>query len=116
MAYDADLSRDARARAYLEVNCAHCHNPAGAASNSGLFLEAAQRDVTARGIGKPPVAAGRGSGGRLVDIAPGRPDESILLHRMTSTEPGVAMPELGRALPHDEALAMLRTWIERGAN
>ena len=27
-----------RARAYLDVNCAHCHNPAGSASNSGLFL------------------------------------------------------------------------------
>src|SRR3546814_7708048 len=27
-----------RARAYLDVNCAHCHNPAGSASNSGLLL------------------------------------------------------------------------------
>lgn len=108
---DAAASLDARARAYLEVNCAHCHNPAGAASNSGLFLDAGQLDATARGIDKPPVAAGRGSGGRLVDIAPGRPDESILLYRMASTEPGVAMPELGRNLSHAEALAMLREWI-----
>ena len=26
------------ARAYLDVNCAHCHNPEGSASNSSLFL------------------------------------------------------------------------------
>lgn len=100
-----------RATAYLETNCAHCHNPRGAASNSGLFLDWHQPDATARGIGKPPVAAGRGSGGRLVDIAPGRPDESILLYRMASDEPGVAMPELGRTVGHTEALALIRQWI-----
>ena len=37
---DPRESLDARARAYLDVNCAHCHNPAGSASNSGLFLTA----------------------------------------------------------------------------
>ncbi len=101
----------ARATAYLETNCAHCHNAAGAASNSGLFFDGKQADATARGIGKHPVAAGRGSGGRLYDIDPGKPDDSILLYRMASTEPGIAMPELGRSLAHTEALAMLRDWI-----
>lgn len=101
----------ARATAYLEINCAHCHNAAGAASNSGLFFDWRQPDATARGIGKHPVAAGRGSGGRLYDIDPGKPDDSILLYRMASTEPGIAMPELGRSLAHAEALAMLREWI-----
>lgn len=108
---DPKAPLDARARAYLEVNCAHCHNPRGAASNSGLFLQSDQPDATARGLLKPPVAAGRGSGGRMYAIVPGKPDESILLHRMGSTEPGVAMPELGRTTNHDQALAMLREWI-----
>ena len=100
-----------RATAYLETNCAHCHNVNGAASNSGLFLDWRQPDATARGIGKHPVAAGRGSGGRLVDIAPGRPDDSILVYRMTSTDPGIAMPELGRNLPHAEGVKLVRDWI-----
>ena len=108
---DASAPLAARATAYLETNCAHCHNPAGAASNSGLFLDWHQPDATARGIGKPPVAAGRGSGGRLRDIVPGRPDESILLFRMASTEPGVAMPELGRNVPHAEGVKLVRDWI-----
>ena len=108
---DASAPLAARAVAYLETNCAHCHNAAGAASNSGLFFDWKQADVTARGLDKHPVAAGRGSGGRLVDIHPGQPDDSILLYRMASTEPGIAMPELGRSLPHAEALAMLRAWI-----
>ena len=104
--------RSARApRAYLEVNCAHCHNARGPASNSGLWLDHAQPDPVARGIGKHPVAAGRGSGDRDYDIDPGHPDNSILLYRMASTDPGIAMPELGRATAHDEALALLTRWI-----
>ena len=102
---------EARARAYLEINCAHCHNPAGAASNSGLFLELSRTDSVARGIFKRPVAAGRGSGNRDFAIKPGDPDGSILIYRMESTDPGIAMPELGRATVHKEGVALLRRWI-----
>jgi uncharacterized repeat protein (TIGR03806 family) len=100
-----------RARAYLEINCAHCHNPAGAASNSGLFLDWHQRDPGALGILKRPVAAGRGSGDRDFAIQPGAPDASILVYRMESTDPGIAMPELGRATVHKEGVALVREWI-----
>jgi uncharacterized repeat protein (TIGR03806 family) len=108
---DAAAPLDARARAYLEINCAHCHNPAGAASNSGLFLGWRESRPVALGIGKRPVAAGRGSGGREVAIARGDPDASILIYRMESTDPGIAMPELGRATVHKEGTALLRAWI-----
>ena len=37
-------SLDARARAYLDANCAHCHNPRGPADNTGLYLVANQAD------------------------------------------------------------------------
>ncbi|WP_293380678.1 SO2930 family diheme c-type cytochrome [Phenylobacterium sp. SCN 70-31] len=100
-----------RARAYLDVNCAHCHNPRAVASNSGLYLDLDETRPAALGVGKGPVAAGRGSGGLRVGIEPGRPQASILVHRMTSTEPGVMMPELGRTLTHDEGLALVRAWI-----
>lgn len=104
-------SLDARARAYLDVNCAHCHNPAGSASNSGLFLGADVTDGKALGIGKRPVAAGRGSGGLDFAIAPGRPDASILIYRLESTHPGIAMPEVGRSTVHREGADLLRQWI-----
>ena len=110
---DTSAPLDGRARAYLEANCAHCHNPAGAASNSGLFLDSARADSVALGIGKRPVAAGRGSGGHDFAIEPGHPERSILIHRMTSTEPGVAMPEVGRATAHAEGIALLSEWIKQ---
>ena len=60
---------------------------------------------------KRPVAAGRGSGGRMFAIVPGAPDASILLHRMESNEPGVMMPQFGRSVAHDEGVALVRAYI-----
>jgi uncharacterized repeat protein (TIGR03806 family) len=108
---DPKAPLDARARAYLDANCAHCHNPRAVASNSGLFLNIEETRPAALGVGKGPVAAGRGSGGLRVGIAPGDPDASILAYRMASTEPGVMMPELGRSLTHEEGLALIRQYI-----
>lgn len=102
---------EARARAYLDVNCAHCHNPAGPAHTSGLDLSWAQTDPALWGVRKRPVAAGRGSAGYEFSIEPGHPERSILLHRMESTDPGVMMPELGRQLRDERALALMRAWI-----
>ena len=34
-----------------------------------------------------------------------------MIHRMSSTEPGVAMPEVGRSMVHDEGVALIREWI-----
>lgn len=100
-----------RARAYLDINCAHCHSREGPASNSGLFLGWRETDSSALGIGKRPVAAGRGSGNLEFAIAPGQPQRSILTYRMKSLDPGVAMPELGRATVHEEGVALLELWI-----
>lgn len=105
-------SVETRARAYLDVNCAHCHNPAGSASNSGLFLRWTDDPTGVNyGIGKRPTAAGRGSGGMEFAIAPGDPDHSFLIYRLESTEPGIAMPEVGRSTVHKEGAALLRQWI-----
>jgi uncharacterized repeat protein (TIGR03806 family) len=102
---------EARAMAYLRVNCGHCHKPSGSASNSGLFYDDHARTPTSLGIGKRPVAAGRGSGNFDFVIDPGHPERSILIHRMKSTDPGIAMPELGRATAHDEGIKLLEEWI-----
>ena len=103
---------EARALAYLRVNCGHCHKPTGSASNSGLFYDDHERNSAALGIGKRPVAAGRGSGNFDFVIEPGHPERSILIYRMKSTDPGIAMPELGRSTTHDEGIALLEAWLK----
>ena len=107
----SDASAEDAARAYLDVNCAHCHRPGATASNSGLDLRWDQQDPVAIGIMKRPVAAGRGAGSHLFDIVPGKPEESILLHRMLSNEPGVAMPELGKSTIDEDGTDAVRKWI-----
>ena len=107
----ASASAEDAARAYLDVNCAHCHRPGATASNSGLDLRWEQHDPIAIGIMKRPVAAGRGAGDLLFDVVPGKPQESILLHRMLSNDPGVAMPELGKSTIDEEGTETVRKWI-----
>jgi uncharacterized repeat protein (TIGR03806 family) len=102
---------EARARAYLDGNCGHCHNARGIASNTGLWLDLEEQRPGRLGVGKRPAAAGKGAGDLELDLAPGKPDASILTYRMASTDPGVMMPELGRTLVHDEGLALVRDYI-----
>lgn len=108
---DAAAPLELRARAYLDVNCAHCHKADGSASNSGLFLDYGEERPALWGVGKLPVAAGRGATGGTAVIEPGAAGASILLLRMESVEPGVAMPELGRSVRHEEGIALIRDWI-----
>jgi uncharacterized repeat protein (TIGR03806 family) len=101
-----------RARAYLDVNCAHCHTKGGDAYNTGLFLEYQQTDPAHIGIMKMPVSAGGGAGGLNFDIIPGNPEASIMPYRMNSTEAGTAMPELARTVVHKEGVRLIQEWIK----
>lgn len=100
-----------RARAYLEGNCAHCHNAEGTAFTTGLFLLASEDASTTYGICKPPVAAGAATGGRSYDIVPGDPDASIMTYRLASTVPQVMMPQIGRSVVDVQGLALVTAWI-----
>ncbi|MES2734266.1 MAG: SO2930 family diheme c-type cytochrome [Bacteroidota bacterium] len=103
---------NSRARALLDINCGNCHNTKGSANTSGLNLDIYEKNPFVWGVYKPPVAAGRGSGNLSHDIEPGKPEESILLYRMRSTDPGVMMPELGRQLGHEEGIKLVSDWIK----
>lgn len=102
-----------RARAYLDSNCGHCHSRSGPASTSGLFLDIFENNNTHLGVNKPPVAAGRGAGEFQFDIKPGEPHQSILLYRMNTTDPAIAMPEIGREQIHAEGVKLIEEWIRK---
>lgn len=107
----AGESLQQQARSYLDVNCAHCHNAQGPARTSGLLLDTATAMGIPFGLCKQPVAAGKGSGDRLVDIHPGRPAQSVLVFRLESVDPSIMMPELGRSMAHKEGVELLTRWI-----
>jgi uncharacterized repeat protein (TIGR03806 family) len=100
-----------RARAWLDINCAHCHNAVGPARTSGLDLSIDQSNPVQFGVCKTPVAAGAGSGGLQYNIVPGQPDESILVFRLEATRPDIRMPEILRQTVHTESAALVREWI-----
>jgi parallel beta-helix repeat protein len=112
---------EARARAYLEANCAHCHNPRGVAKSTRLLLDRfilSEGLVTPRpvnrdyGICKSPVASGRGTGDRLYDIVPGDANGSILHFRVgNGDDPAIRMPPVAKSVVHTEGHALIRDWI-----
>ena len=108
---DETASLEARARAYLDINCGHCHSASGLARTTGLQLDASVTEPSRLGLCKPPTAAGPGTGNHIFDIVPGKPDESILPFRLDSTTPGIRMPEVSRSVVHREGTALVRQWI-----
>ena len=110
------------ARAYLDINCAHCHrseltipeaNYAGPAGGSGLQLEY-NRDYAENpqrfGVCKVAVAGGHAD--YPADVIPGSSDKSYLLFRMSTNEQRHRMPELGRSTVHAEGVNLVKYWID----
>jgi uncharacterized repeat protein (TIGR03806 family) len=124
---------EARARAYLDNNCAHCHQPGGTAGYTGVDLRAVTKPMWGQpppavqraqpasstnaddrrtfGICKSPNSAGR-VGTLTYDLVPGHPEQSILLARMQSVQPKEMMPQIGRSIVHAEGIALVRDWIQ----
>ncbi len=101
-----------RMRAYLEVNCMHCHNPAGNAQNSGLSLDSFNEPMDeGHGICKPPTAAGQAAAVGNYDIQPGEASKSILVARLSSAQPGIRMPPIGRTVVQTDLVDLLTPWV-----
>ncbi len=119
--FDDDVDIDAvepavleeMARDYLDINCAHCHNPRGVNGvSSQLFLNHDNTDEFNLGFCKNPGSAGKGTGGFVYDILPGNAAESILVHRMRTEDVGSMMPDIGRSLRHAQGVDMVSAWID----
>ncbi len=106
-----DAPIDERARSYLHANCSHCHRPGGGGGLSGLVLLDWERDLGKNGVCKEPAAAGPGTGGHDYDIVPGHPERSILIYRVSSTDPQIKMPELPNRIVDKHGVALLTEWI-----
>ncbi len=99
------------AKSWLDINCAHCHNPAGDASNTNMQVEFTRSfaEKNAHGVCQKPISFG-GEGLEYI-IKPGNAAESIMVFRMNTRDGGDRMPPLGRDLIHDEGVALVSKWI-----
>ncbi|MCL1143909.1 SO2930 family diheme c-type cytochrome [Shewanella gaetbuli] len=107
----ADLT--SRAKGYLDINCAHCHNPHGFASISGLRLGFDVSHTTFEyGICKQPPGWDGGPDGLAYDIVPGNGEKSIVHNRQILSAAKDRMPPIGREIVHHEGTDLVKRWID----
>jgi uncharacterized repeat protein (TIGR03806 family) len=106
--YDASADLNRRARAYLQVNCAHCHqNGAGGSATIWLADDLPIGKMNLLGA-KPGQGTFAISDARLV--RPGDPEGSVLLYRAAKLGGG-RMPRLGSNSVDDRGISLLADWI-----
>jgi uncharacterized repeat protein (TIGR03806 family) len=106
--YDANAPLEDRARSYLHVNCAACHVEAGG-GNSRMDLDIS----TARArMGIFEARPQHDTFGLLnaMLIAPGHPERSVLVQRLSRRGPG-QMPPLVSHRIDERAVQLVRDWI-----
>jgi len=103
-----DGGLDARARSYLDANCANCHAAGGEAHGTSVLW-----DYGNTGPGALPVCKNVESvAGAHFVIVPGAPLSSEFLARMSSPDPFVRMPQGPTHDPDEAAIAVLSEWVE----
>jgi mono/diheme cytochrome c family protein len=102
----------------LHANCAHCHNPTGAARpDTDMNLRLSVSDTTPEDTNTYRSTIGVEmqyfeSSPLTLRVARGDPDESGLLFRMTERGPKTQMPPLATEITDDDGGAAVGAWIE----
>jgi mono/diheme cytochrome c family protein len=105
---DAKADLTARARSYLHANCAQCHVEAGG-GNAQMELELTTPPEKMRVLDVRPQHNTYGlPDARL--IAPGHPERSVLLHRISHRGEG-HMPPLSTSVVDAAAVRLLQEWV-----
>jgi hypothetical protein len=111
------LLRGEPALAYLHANCGHCHNLSGTAwpdTQMVLRLRVEETDAPAsdlyRSIVDQPIQYFRAPEGSL-RVAPGNPENSVLLSRMKERTTKQRMPPLGTEAIDEAGVELVRAWI-----
>lgn len=110
---DATKSLDQRARSYVDINCAHCHQTdrhcdyrlmrfaynetANNRTNMGVCLNTSDMQGFPSSLAKV--------------VAPGNTTKSMLYYRINTTDEAYRMPLHGRTMIHEEGVALMGEWI-----
>ncbi len=109
---DTTKSLDLRVRSYFDINCAHCHQVGGNAeymetirmafnettnsSNMGVCISA---DIQVPGIDRGLI------------VKPNNTSESTILYLLSTNQPNLRMPRIGRTIAHQEGIQLVTEWI-----
>ena len=88
---DVNYSLEERARAYFDVNCAHCHIPGGFCELQSTLDLAFETDYNDTNIFQ-----------RRFSIA----------NRMSNYSPGVSMPLIGTTMVHTEGYNLIQEYLD----
>ena len=104
----ADITE--RVRAYIDINCAHCHAE-GSHCDYRPMRFAYNETAIAENLGIC-VTPDENIGDQFTHIiASGNAARSVLYERISSTDEAVRMPLLGRTVNHEEGAALIQEWI-----
>jgi uncharacterized repeat protein (TIGR03806 family) len=106
--HDTSADLEARARSYLQVNCAICHVAAGG-GNARMELGLATPREKMELIEARPQHDTFGIANAML-VAPGEPDRSVLVQRISRRGPGQMPPLVSHRLDQ-EGILLLRQWI-----
>lgn len=113
----ARTPRERAALGYLHGNCASCHNADGPLGSLGVAFE--QRLATTHGaqtpLGTTLDVVGRwrprGADDACRRIAPGSPQASLVVQRMSARDGVAQMPPFGTRRVDEQALELIAAWI-----
>jgi uncharacterized repeat protein (TIGR03806 family) len=108
--YDSAGDLDRRARTYLQVNCAHCHQ-FGAGGTADIELRHHYLLDRTKMLEVRPVQGAFGIAGAQI-LAPGDPYRSVLYYRMAKLGPG-RMPHIGSEIVDERGLKLMHDWIRQ---
>ncbi len=109
--YDKTQDLNARARAWLHVNCSSCHVEAGG-GNALFESEFGTELEKARLVNVAPVHQTFGIKDAKL-IVPGAPDRSVLFHRLSKRGPNTGqMPPLASFRLDEPGVELMREWVK----
>ena len=108
---DVTLDPLIRVRAYVDMNCSHCHSQGGHCDYRPMRFAWHDSNILENlGVCVPPDDnLGLPQYTHIVNA--GNIERSMMYFRMSSADEAVRMPLLGRTLVHDEAVQLIGDWI-----
>ncbi|MBT8377518.1 MAG: fibronectin type III domain-containing protein [Bacteroidia bacterium] len=88
---DVSLSTEIRARAYMDINCAHCHVPGGFCEDQSTLNLAYETSFEDSNIFSR---------------------KNSILYRTTNYNPGISMPLIGTSVLHGEGVDLIQEYLD----